>query len=136
MSLRDLVSDDEAKTGRSRALFEEAQRVLPGGNTRTTVFIDPDPFYAVRGVGPRIWDADGNERLDFLHRTPEPVVDYRSSRPVDPERPLRAHVGLLIEGILLSRRGMGALSTVMRDGEVDRFVAALDKVLDREEEAR
>jgi hypothetical protein len=119
MSLRDLVSDYEAKTGRSRALFEEAQRALPGGNTRTTVFI-----------------ADGNERLDCLHWTPEPVVAYRSSRPVDPERPLRAYVGLLIEGILLSRRGMGALSTVMRDGEVDRFVAALDKVLDREEEAR
>lgn len=65
MTLPSLLADYQAKTTRSRALFEEAQRVLPGGNTRTTIFIDPYPFYAVRGVGPRIWDADGNERLDF-----------------------------------------------------------------------
>ena len=65
MSLKDLIADYQAKTPRSRALFEEAQRVLPGGNTRTTIFIDPYPFYAVRGDGPRIWDADGHERIDF-----------------------------------------------------------------------
>jgi glutamate-1-semialdehyde 2,1-aminomutase len=65
MSLHELIGDYQAKTPRSRALFEEAQRVLPGGNTRTTIFIDPYPFYAVRGSGARIWDADGHERLDF-----------------------------------------------------------------------
>lgn len=65
MSLETLIADYQAKTVRSRTLFEEAQRVLPGGNTRTTVFVDPYPFYASRGAGCRIWDADGNERLDF-----------------------------------------------------------------------
>ncbi len=65
MSLETLIADYQAKTPRSRALFEEAQRVLPGGNTRTTIFIDPYPFYAVRGAGAWIWDADGHERLDF-----------------------------------------------------------------------
>ena len=65
MSLESMIADYQAKTPRSRALFEDAQRVLPGGNTRTTVFVDPYPFYAVRGAGPRIWDADGHERLDF-----------------------------------------------------------------------
>src|SRR2546428_10246688 len=65
MSLQSLIADYQAKTARSRALFEEAQRVLRGGNTRTTSFIDPYPFYAARGAGARIWDADGNERLDF-----------------------------------------------------------------------
>jgi glutamate-1-semialdehyde 2,1-aminomutase len=65
MSLETVLADYQAKTTRSRALFEEAQRVLPGGNTRTTVFVDPYPFYVVRGAGSRIWDADGTERLDF-----------------------------------------------------------------------
>jgi glutamate-1-semialdehyde 2,1-aminomutase len=65
MSLATTIADYQAKTPRSRALFEEAQRALPGGNTRTTIFVDPYPFYAVRGAGPRIWDADGHERLDF-----------------------------------------------------------------------
>jgi glutamate-1-semialdehyde 2,1-aminomutase len=82
MTLESLIADYQAKTPRSRALFEDAQRALPGGNTRTTIFVDPYPFYAVRGAGPRLWDADGHERLDFngnytsliLGHAPPPVV--------------------------------------------------------------
>ena len=65
MSLEVSVRDYTAKTPRSKALFEEALRVMPGGNSRTTTFFDPYPFYLVKGQGARIWDADGNERLDF-----------------------------------------------------------------------
>ena len=54
-----------AKTARSRALHEEACGVMPGGNSRTTTFFDPYPFYITRGEGARLWDADGVERLDF-----------------------------------------------------------------------
>ncbi|MGH7324870.1 MAG: aspartate aminotransferase family protein [Candidatus Rokuibacteriota bacterium] len=54
-----------AKTGRSRALHEEAVAVMPGGNSRTTTFFDPYPFYIQRGQGAHIWDADGVDRLDF-----------------------------------------------------------------------
>lgn len=55
----------EAKTPRSRQLAARARAVMPGGNTRTTIYFDPYPFYAARGEGARIWDVDGNERLDF-----------------------------------------------------------------------
>jgi len=54
-----------AKTGRSRALHEEALAVMPGGNSRTTTFFDPYPFYIQRGHGAHVWDADGVDRLDF-----------------------------------------------------------------------
>ncbi|MFN8635662.1 MAG: aspartate aminotransferase family protein [Chloroflexota bacterium] len=52
---------------RSAALFERARKVLPGGNTRTTVFNPPHPLYLVEGQGCRITDADGQTRLDFLN---------------------------------------------------------------------
>ena len=65
MTLERAVTDYQAKTPRSRQLFEEALRVMPGGNSRTTTFFDPYPFYITRGEGARIWDADGVERLDF-----------------------------------------------------------------------
>nr|6K8H_A Chain A, Aminotransferase class-III [Sphaerobacter thermophilus DSM 20745]6K8H_B Chain B, Aminotransferase class-III [Sphaerobacter thermophilus DSM 20745] len=48
-------------------LFERARRVLPGGNTRTTVYSAPYPPYAARGRGAVIVDADGEERLDFVN---------------------------------------------------------------------
>src|SRR5438105_11736573 len=53
------------KTGRSRALYEEALAVMPGGNSRTTTFFDPYPFYIERGYGAHVVDADGTDRLDF-----------------------------------------------------------------------
>src|SRR5947209_12066778 len=54
-----------AKTGRSRSLHEEACAVMPGGNSRTTTFFDPYPFYIQRAQGAHLWDADGVDRLDF-----------------------------------------------------------------------
>jgi glutamate-1-semialdehyde 2,1-aminomutase len=51
----------------SAALFERARKVLPGGNTRTTVFNPPHPLYLVAGQGCRVTDADGQTRLDFLN---------------------------------------------------------------------
>jgi glutamate-1-semialdehyde 2,1-aminomutase len=54
-----------AKTSRSRGLHEDALGVMPGGNSRTTTFFDPYPFYIQRGQGAHIWDADGVDRLDF-----------------------------------------------------------------------
>jgi glutamate-1-semialdehyde 2,1-aminomutase len=65
MTLETLVNDYKAKTPRSGQMYEEALRVMPGGNSRTTTFFDPYPFFITRGAGARIWDADGAERLDF-----------------------------------------------------------------------
>jgi glutamate-1-semialdehyde 2,1-aminomutase len=65
MTLESAINDYKAKTARSRQLYEEALRVMPGGNSRSTIFFDPYPFYIARGEGARIWDADGVERLDF-----------------------------------------------------------------------
>jgi glutamate-1-semialdehyde 2,1-aminomutase len=50
----------------SRRLHEERTRVMPGGNTRTTIHQAPFPLTIVRGEGARIVDADGHEYLDFL----------------------------------------------------------------------
>ncbi|GBQ71057.1 glutamate-1-semialdehyde aminotransferase [Ameyamaea chiangmaiensis NBRC 103196] len=52
---------------RSRALYERACRVMPGGNTRTTVFYDPFPLYLVQGAGCRVTDADGRVYLDVIN---------------------------------------------------------------------
>lgn len=50
---------------RSQALHDRARALLPGGITRTSVYFDPFPPYLERGVGCRVHDVDGNERIDF-----------------------------------------------------------------------
>jgi glutamate-1-semialdehyde 2,1-aminomutase len=46
------------------ALFARAVEVMPGGNTRSTLFVAPHPPYAVRGEGPYVVDADGHRTVD------------------------------------------------------------------------
>ncbi|MBV9827946.1 MAG: aspartate aminotransferase family protein [Alphaproteobacteria bacterium] len=55
-----------ARNPRSLAQYEEACDALPGGNTRSAIFVDPFPLTMVRGEGSRLWDADGHEYTDFL----------------------------------------------------------------------
>jgi glutamate-1-semialdehyde 2,1-aminomutase len=50
---------------RSAELFERARRVLPGGNTRTTLFVPPYPPYAARGERYELVDADGHRLIDL-----------------------------------------------------------------------
>lgn len=52
---------------RSHALHQRARRSLPGGNTRTTVYMRPWPLYAAHGEGCRVTDADGVARIDCIN---------------------------------------------------------------------
>src|SRR5216684_2924674 len=52
---------------RSQKLYDRALTSLPGGNSRTTVFMKPYPIYAARGEGCRVWDVDGNEYIDCVN---------------------------------------------------------------------
>ena len=51
----------------SARLFDRACEIMPGGNSRETVYFPPYPLYAKRGAGPRVWDEDGIVRLDFVN---------------------------------------------------------------------
>jgi len=55
------------RTPASRRLHEQARRVMPGGDTRTTAYWAPYPVFIERGDGCRIWDADGNAYVDFVN---------------------------------------------------------------------
>ncbi len=54
-----------ADTPAGEKLYERARRCLPGGNSRSTVFVPPHPPYALRGSGWRLLDVDGHELIDL-----------------------------------------------------------------------
>ncbi|MBI1355604.1 MAG: glutamate-1-semialdehyde 2,1-aminomutase [Acidobacteria bacterium] len=72
---------------RSRTLFAQAQKTIPGGvNSPARAFksVGGDPVFIARGNGASMFDADGNAYLDFVgswgplilgHRHPA-VIDY------------------------------------------------------------
>jgi glutamate-1-semialdehyde 2,1-aminomutase len=54
---------------RSESLFEQSQRVIPGGvNSPVRAFrsVGGTPVFVVRGEGARIWDADGKSYIDYV----------------------------------------------------------------------
>lgn len=70
----------------SQSLFEKAQQWIPGGvNSPVRAFraVGGNPFFAVRASGATVWDADGNEYIDYvgtwgpaiLGHAPEVVVE-------------------------------------------------------------
>ncbi len=60
----------------SKRLYERAVGCLPGGNTRTTVFMRPFPIYAARADGCRVWDEDGNEYIDCINNFTSMIHGY------------------------------------------------------------
>lgn len=57
------------KTDKSTALFEKAAKLIPGGvNSPVRAFrsVGMTPLYIARGEKGHIWDADGNEYIDFI----------------------------------------------------------------------
>jgi len=54
---------------RSRALYEEAQKWIPGGvnsPVRSARAVGTHPIFVRKGEGSRIWDEDGNEYIDYV----------------------------------------------------------------------
>ena len=46
-------------------MFRRANQVLSAGVASSYQLRDPWPIYLERGVGPKVWDVDGNEMWDF-----------------------------------------------------------------------
>jgi glutamate-1-semialdehyde 2,1-aminomutase len=74
----------------SARLHARARAVMPGGNTRTTVYFPPHPIYAASGRGCVVTDVDGVEHIDAInnftslihgHAPPEVVAAVMAQLP-------------------------------------------------------
>jgi glutamate-1-semialdehyde 2,1-aminomutase len=61
-----IEAEYRARTRRSAELYERACKVIPAGLTHDSRTLLPYPIYAARAAGPRKWDVDGNEYVDYF----------------------------------------------------------------------
>ena len=59
-----IVIQYKEMTPKSRELFEESIKWLPGGGTRNITYFYPYPFYVTKGEGTYLEDVDGNRYID------------------------------------------------------------------------
>jgi glutamate-1-semialdehyde 2,1-aminomutase len=65
-ALAEAQEEYRARNPKSLAQWEEACIALPGGNTRSAIYVEPFPLTMARGEGSHLWDLDGHEYVDFL----------------------------------------------------------------------
>jgi glutamate-1-semialdehyde 2,1-aminomutase len=87
----------------ARILYERALRSLPGGNSRSTLFVAPHPPYAAVGEGYEIVDVDGHRVID-LQNNYTALVHGHAFEPV-----VRAATAAIGEG---SAFGLPTLSEI------------------------
>jgi glutamate-1-semialdehyde 2,1-aminomutase len=66
---------------KSEELLKRAEKVIPGGTqtfskSKTQYPFGVSPFYASKGEGSRLWDADGNEYIDFAMGLCSTILGY------------------------------------------------------------
>ncbi len=66
MALDRFLKEYAARTQRSREIYEEARKVLPGGVSGNAKFFKPYPLYVKKASGARVTDVDGNVYIDLL----------------------------------------------------------------------
>ena len=73
------------KTDRSEALFQKAKEYFPGGvNSPVRAFrsVGGTPKFIARGKGSHIWDADGNEFIDYCCSWGPLILGHADARVV------------------------------------------------------
>lgn len=134
---------------RSKALFEEAQRFIPGGvNSPVRAFrgVGGTPVFIARAKGPYLWDVDGNRYTDFvmswgplvLGHAPEAVVravqaqaEFGTSygAPTELETRLARKVAELMPGVEMLRFVSSGTEATMSALRLARAFTRRDKIV-------
>ena len=80
------------KTPKARKYYQTASRYLPGGTTRTLSFFQPYPLFIEKGRGCKLFDVDGNERIDFFNNATSLILGHANPAVVKAVRE-RAKLG-------------------------------------------
>jgi glutamate-1-semialdehyde 2,1-aminomutase len=99
-------------TSKSAAVAKRAERVMPGGDTRSVQQYRPYSLTIVRGDGPFLFDADGNRYIDLLgnytslvhgNAYPPIVEAIREAAAKGTAWPARSHAQVELAELLCSR---------------------------------
>jgi glutamate-1-semialdehyde 2,1-aminomutase len=102
------------KLNRSRELYQEAQKLLPGGvNSPVRAFraVGGDPIFIDRASGPYLYDVDGNRYLDYVQSWGPMILGH-------------AHPAVVAAVMRASQRGFSFGAPTEAESELAKLVIA------------
>ena len=147
LSTERLTSASTVSTKRSEALWQEARRHAPMGAQGEGKYYSPYPTFIDRARGSRLWDADGNEYIDYWngagpcvlgHAHPEvnqavkDVIDERGvlfCAPHEWEMVLAKRISELVPSAEMSAFGCGGSDALCYAVRVSRLYTKRTKIL-------
>jgi len=61
---------------KARLHYRRASKYLPGGTTRTLSYFHPYPLFIQKGAGCKVFDVDGNSRIDFFNNATSLILGH------------------------------------------------------------
>ncbi|MEM2803659.1 MAG: aminotransferase class III-fold pyridoxal phosphate-dependent enzyme, partial [Nitrososphaerota archaeon] len=108
------------KNTRSLELFEKACRLIPGGVNTSIRILDP-PIVFTKARGSRIYDADGNEYIDYHAAFGPPILGHNNPEVNRRVMEIMSEVDLI---------GVGTAEIEIRAAElIVKHVPSIEKVL-------
>ncbi|MBC8370318.1 MAG: aspartate aminotransferase family protein [Planctomycetes bacterium] len=78
-----MSNSDKTKNSKSAALYQRAQKTLPGGVSRNTVLRSPHPLYADHASGFTVTDIEGDSYIDFSNNMASLLHGHAHPQTVD-----------------------------------------------------
>ena len=75
-----IIDDYISQNKGSLEAYEKAKGLLPSGNTRSALYWRPFPLCMRRGEGSKLWDVDGNRRVDFNYNNTTLILGHTHPR--------------------------------------------------------
>lgn len=111
MALETFLKEFEAKTKKSKEMFEEASQYLPGGVAGSAAFLAPRPVYVDKAAGGRLIDVDGNEYIDLLLGGFPNILGHRAEVIIDA---VKEQLDRAVAPILFQKRGIELAKKISR----------------------
>lgn len=108
----------------SQQLFDRAKELMPGGVSSPVRAISPFPFYTTRAAGPYLWDADGNQLIDYCLAYGPMILGHRHPAIIQAAREQMDRGWLYGTPSLLEVQAAARISRLYPSMEMLRFVSS------------
>ena len=86
MMITSVIDEYVKRTSNSKALYDRACKVMPGGYTRGPFQHNPYPSFLKRAEGCKIWDVDGNQYIDYVNNYGPLILGHRHPKVMEAVR--------------------------------------------------